>query len=64
MRPIRPRHARILRLVKELLIDADANKAPIDVEYIARSKGASIQFEKFDVDVSGVLVRPSANDCL
>jgi Zn-dependent peptidase ImmA (M78 family) len=64
VRPLRPRYARITRLVKQILLSADASKAPIDVEEIARSKGVSIHFEKFDADVSGVLVREASGSVI
>jgi Zn-dependent peptidase ImmA (M78 family) len=64
MTPIRPRYARIKRLVKELLDNANAVEPPIDVESIARSRGVSIQFEQFDRDVSGVLVRDASGSVI
>ena len=57
MTPLRPRYSRIERLVIELLERGDVREPPIDVEKLAKQAGASIHYENFDDDVSGVLIR-------
>lgn len=64
MTPIRPRYSRIDRLAKELLTNADEIEPPIDVHKIAQSNGASIRYERFDPDVSGVLVRDKGGNVI
>jgi Zn-dependent peptidase ImmA (M78 family) len=57
MTPLRPRYARIDRLVNELLSRAEMKGPPIPVEAIAEMAGATIHLEQFEEDVSGVLIR-------
>ena len=57
MKPLRPRYARIERRALELLRGADSTKPPVDVLKIARLAGATVHFEPFEDDVSGVLIR-------
>lgn len=57
MKPLRARYARIERHASELLRRADSNHPPVDPLRIARLAGASVHFEPFDDDISGVLIR-------
>ncbi len=57
MKPLRARYARIERRALELLRRADSDHPPVDVLKIASLAGASVHFESFDDDVSGVLIR-------
>lgn len=57
MIPSRPRYARINKIVDGLLMKNSVDIAPVPVEAIAKSLGASIAYRDFDEDVSGLLVR-------
>lgn len=57
MTPLRPRYSRIERLVSELLSRAGATEPPVNLQKIADLLGVSIHYERFDDDVSGVLIR-------
>lgn len=57
MIPLRPRYARIDRLVSQLLERISSDEPPIPLEQIVERVGASIVYERFDDDISGVLIR-------
>lgn len=57
MKPLRPRYARIDRSVTELLSMGRVVAAPVPVEDIAGRLGASLRYEHFQNEVSGLLMR-------
>lgn len=57
MRPRRPRYARILREVSELLARGGIDRPPVPVERLAKLLGAKVIAADFNNEVSGVLVR-------
>jgi Zn-dependent peptidase ImmA (M78 family) len=62
--PIRPRYTRIERLVKELLVRAEITTPPVNVKKIANMSGATVQYEQFGEDVSGVLIRNAGGNVI
>jgi len=56
MRPLRPRYARIERIVDQLLEEHGAVAPPVAVDKIARKAGVEIKYGELG-DVSGLLVR-------
>lgn len=57
MKPARPRYARINTEVDRLLSEARIRKAPVPVDKIATSVGATVIYNNFNNEVSGVLIR-------
>jgi Zn-dependent peptidase ImmA (M78 family) len=57
VKPLRARYTRIERHALDLLRRADSNHPPVDALKIANLAGASVHFEPFDDDISGVLIR-------
>jgi Zn-dependent peptidase ImmA (M78 family) len=57
MRPRRPRYARILREVNDLLSRGSIDRPPVPVERLAKLLGAKVVAADFNNEVSGVLVR-------
>lgn len=57
MKPLRPRYAKIDRTVAELLKKHRVTDPAVDVEKIARKEGATVKFERFNSEISGLLLR-------
>jgi Zn-dependent peptidase ImmA (M78 family) len=60
MKPARARYGKIDRLVRELLEKNRVIEPPVPVEDIAREEGAEILVNRFNKEISGLLLR--AND--
>lgn len=62
MKPLRPRYLEIEQTVQGLLEKYAVSSPPVDVEGIARQCGAQIQYEQFNKEIAGLLLRqPSMN---
>lgn len=57
MAPSRPRYSRISKEVEALLDNAGVLSAPVPVKEIAELRGATVIFENFDNEISGLLLR-------
>src|ERR1041385_6572819 len=57
MKPRRPRYARILREVTDILARGGVDQPPVPVEKLAKILGAKVIAADFNNQVSGVLVR-------
>jgi len=57
MKPSRARYGKIDRLVQELLHKNGVACAPVPVDVIAKEEGAEIIYNKFNKEVSGLLLR-------
>lgn len=61
MKPLRARYGKIEKLQLGLLDEFDVSEAPVDVEAIAIGCGAQVVFEKFNNEISGLLLRKDSS---
>jgi Zn-dependent peptidase ImmA (M78 family) len=57
MKPVRARYLKIDRLARELLERNRVRRPPVPVDDIARNEGAEIVINKFNKEISGLLLR-------
>jgi Zn-dependent peptidase ImmA (M78 family) len=57
MKPVRARYLKIDRLVRQLLQRYQVHRPPVPVNEIARKEGAEIVINKFNNEISGLLLR-------
>ena len=57
MKPARARYSKIEHLVRELLQKNSVISAPVAVENIATAEGAAITIQRFNNEISGLLLR-------
>ncbi len=57
MKPARARYGKIERLVRELLDKNEITSPPVPVDLIAKREGADVVFNRFNKEISGLLLR-------
>lgn len=64
MKPLRARYSRIERTVLDLLHEHGITTPAVDVQAVAEACGAAIRFERFNNEVSGLLLRDAATNII